>query len=113
MGRMSELDAQIKELRSCGEAIIGIADSLREMFTSAEPEPETPAVTEPVEEVKQLSFEEVRHRMTLVSQAGFSAEVKALIGKYGARRLSDIDPSRYGDLLREAESLGKQEDSDG
>ena len=28
MGKMSELDAQIKELRVCGETIIGIADAL-------------------------------------------------------------------------------------
>ena len=28
MGKMSDLDLQIKELRSCGEAIIGIANTL-------------------------------------------------------------------------------------
>ena len=31
---MSDLDLQIKELRSCGEAIIGIANTLAEMFSS-------------------------------------------------------------------------------
>ena len=31
MGKMSELDAQIKELRVCGETIIGIADALAGM----------------------------------------------------------------------------------
>ena len=34
MGKMSDLDLQIKELRSCGEAIIGIANTLAEMFSS-------------------------------------------------------------------------------
>ena len=55
------------------------------------------------------AFEEVRHRMTVIAQAGYSAEVKALITKYGARKLSDIDPSRFEGLLKEADALGKPE----
>lgn len=34
MGKMSDLDLQIKELRSCGETIIGIANTLAGMFSS-------------------------------------------------------------------------------
>ena len=98
MGKMSELDAQIKELRICGETIIGIADALAGMFSS-------PAEEEP----KVLTLEDVRHQMTVIAQSGFSAEVKALITKYGARKLSDIDPSQYESLLKEADALGKSE----
>lgn len=113
MGRMSELDALIKELRSCGEAINGIAETLTEMFSSqdtAEEPPRKPAKKTAAEKPKEaIPFEEVRHRMTVIAQAGFSAEVKALITKYGARKLSDIDPSKYEGLLKEADALGKQE----
>lgn len=104
MGRMSELDAQIKELRTCGETVIGIADALTEMFTSQAEEKKPPK-----EKPKAPSFEDVRHRMTLIAQAGFSVEVKALITKYGAKKLSDIDPSQYEGLLKEADALGKPE----
>ena len=45
--------------------------------------------------------------MTVIAQAGYSAEVKALITKYGARKLSDIDPSRFEGILKEADALGK------
>lgn len=107
MGKMSELDAQIKELRVCGETIIGIADALAGMFSSpAEGEPPKKAVKE---EPKVLTLEDVRHQMTVIAQSGFSAEVKALITKYGARKLSDIDPSQYESLLKEADALGKSE----
>lgn len=107
MGKMSELDAQIKELRVCGETIIGIADALAGMFSSpAEEEPPKKAVKE---ELKVLTLEDVRHQMTVIAQSGFSAEVKALITKYGARKLSDIDPSQYESLLKEADALGKSE----
>lgn len=104
MGKMSDLDLQIKELRSCGETIIGIANTLAGMFSSG-----TAEDTPPKEKPKTPAFEEVRHRMTVIAQAGYSAEVKALITKYGARKLSDIDPSRYEELLKEADALGKPE----
>ena len=103
MGKMSDLDLQIKELRSCGEAIIGIANTLAEMFSS--PAEDAP----PKEKPKVLTLEEVRHRMTVIAQAGYSVEVKALITKYGARKLSDIDPSQFEGLLKEADALGKPE----
>lgn len=110
MGKMSELDAQIKELRVCGETIIGIADALAGMFSSpAEEEPPKKAAKE---ELKVLTLEDVRHQMTVIAQSGFSAEVKALITKYGARKLSDIDPSQYESLLKEADALGKSEVGD-
>lgn len=111
MGKMSELDAQIKELRTCGETIIGIADALAGMFSSSAEE-ESPKKTPKKaakEEPRALTLEDVRHWMTLIAQSGFSAEVKALITKYGARKLSDIDPSQYGPLMEEADALGKPE----
>ena len=46
--------------------------------------------------------------MTVIAQAGYSAEVKPH-HKYGARKLSDIDPSRFEGLLKEADALGKPE----
>ncbi len=107
MGKMSELEMQIKELRSCGETILEIANTLAEMFSSQAED--TPPKAVPKEKPKTPAFEEVRHRMTVIAQAGYSAEVKALITKYGARKLSDIDPSRYEELLKEADALGKPE----
>ena len=102
MGKMSDLDLQIKELRSCGETIIEIANTLAGMFSSQAAENAPPK-----EKPKVLTLEEVRHRMTVIAQAGYSAEVKALITKYGARKLSDIAPSKFEGLLKEADALGK------
>lgn len=104
MGKMSDLDLQIKELRFCGETIIGIANTLAEMFSSLAAEDAPPK-----EKPKSFTLEEVRHRMTVIAQAGYSTEVKALITKYGARKLSDIDPSKFEGLLKEADALGKPE----
>ena len=37
MSKMSELDAAIAELRKCGETLIGVSETLRELFSSGEP----------------------------------------------------------------------------
>ena len=39
------------------------------------------------------------------SRAGHTAEVRALLVKHGAEKLSDIDPARYPALLADAEVL--------
>ena len=109
MGKMSELEMQIKELRSCGETILEIANTLAGMFSSETAEDAPPKAVPKENPKKTPTFEEVRHRMTVIAQAGYSTEVKALITKYGARKLSDIAPSRYEELLKEADALGKPE----
>ena len=74
------------------------------------PTPQQPAA-EPVDSLPDtepdtpLDFRDVRHRITLVAQAGHAEEIKALLNKFGASRLSDIDPSSYQAILEAAEAL--------
>lgn len=42
------------------------------------------------------------------SQNGFTAEVKGLIEKYGGAKLSDIVPTHYADIIKDAEVLGNE-----
>lgn len=128
MSKMSQLSAELDELRHCGEILIGISDTLREMFsgdedaaegkeTSAakpkgkakaakaapeqEKEPEKPAEPE-----KQLTLTDVRAVLAEKSKAGFTEEVKALIAKHGADRLSEVPETEYAALLADSEVLG-------
>ena len=39
MGKMSELAAELAELKRCGEVLIGISETLTEMFSGADEEP--------------------------------------------------------------------------
>ena len=39
------------------------------------------------------------------SHDGFTAEVRGLLEKYGASKLSQIDPSKYAAILADAEEL--------
>lgn len=54
---------------------------------------------------KVISIEDVRAVLTSKSQGGKQKEVKALIEKYGAHKLTDLDTSCYKDLLKDAEAL--------
>lgn len=66
----------------------------------------TPAEDLPWEK-KALTFEEVRRLLAQKSKSGYSKEIKALITKHGAEKLSDIKPSEYAALVAEAEVLGR------
>ena len=100
MSKMAELDAAVVELRRCGEALIGVSDTLRGLFSTSEEQPETTA-PKPVE--KTLTIEDVRPILAKKSLEGH--DIQALIHKYGAKKLSEVNPAHYADLLHEAEVL--------
>ena len=52
------------------------------------------------------TLKDVRSLMVEKSRQGFTEEVRALVRKYGADRLSDVDPSDYPLLMADAEVLG-------
>ena len=56
-------------------------------------------------EEKTLTMEEVRGVLAEKSRAGHTEEVKALLNKHGADKLSEIDPTEYAALLAEGEAL--------
>ena len=109
--------SRMKLLLQVTEDVQALADSLRELVEATQSGESEPVVTteptqgpktepEPqVEEVKQPTLEEVRGLLARKSQEGKSAEVKALIEKFGASRLSEIQPESYLDLMAEAEGL--------
>lgn len=100
MSKMSELDVVIADLRKAAEIICDAANELMRL-SSGEVAPSKPA--EPTKPV--LTLPEVRAILAEKSRAGHTAEIKALLVKYGAEKLSAIDPSQYEALLAEAEVL--------
>ena len=127
MGKMKLLFDVIGDLRSLTDSLQAIVDAVadnsaaeREMTITKEPEEASKAVKaaakntskkdvkpvakqEPKE--KPLVLEEVRAVLAEKSRAGHTAEVKELLSKYGADKLSAINPAEYAALLAEAEAL--------
>ena len=102
MGRISELELAIKDLRSAAATINEVANALAEMFsTTADEAPDAATPAEP-----QLTLEQVRAVLADKSRMGFTAEIRSLLQKYGAAKLSGIDPTNYKALVADAEVLG-------
>ena len=109
------------------DALEQLAKAIREIGTTptkeAEPEPKKKAkkaevkesapetATEPEETkaeepVKELTLTDVRGALAEKSRQGYVDEVKALIAKYGAQKLSDVDPKDYAAIMTDAEVIG-------
>jgi hypothetical protein len=57
------------------------------------------------EPVKEYTFTEVRTILADKSKAGHTAEVKEILAKHGAEKLSEIKPEEYAAVIAEAEVL--------
>ena len=106
MSKMSELSQALDELVSCGEGMIRAANALRNMYTAEEP-PVSQEETTPVETAvaKAYSFTDVRKAFSAKSHAGFTDQVKALIAKYGANKLSGVKEEDYPALMADLEVI--------
>lgn len=102
MSRMSDMAQTIEELRSAAAAISDAADWLTKMFS--EESQATDAPTSPPE--PELTLEQVRAVLADKSRKGHTAEIRTLLQKYGAAKLSGIDPVHYKALVANAEVLG-------
>ena len=99
MSKMSEMAMTIEELRRAAAAINEAANWLAEQFGNNEPSPDS-TPTEPV-----LTLEAVRAVLADKSRNGFTAQIRSLLQKYGADKLSGIDQVNYKALLADVEGL--------
>lgn len=92
----------MENLRSIAASLIAIADTLAE-------KKEVPEVQVPKEklqeEIVQLKLEDVRAVLADIARKGKTVMIRELLQKYGADKLSAVDPEKYSDLLKEAKEL--------
>lgn len=100
MSKMSEMAATIEDLRSAAAAINEAANWLAKQFSGDEPVPVETVTTEPV-----LTLEAVRAVLAEKSRTGFTAQIRSLLQKHGADKLSGVDPANYKALLADVEGL--------
>ena len=88
------------------EVLKAIAKSLNELAEILQGESES--VSPPkVEELKPLAvtLEQVRLTLASLSAEGKTAQVRDLIEKYGATKLSEVDPVHYAGLMEDAKNV--------
>ena len=103
MSKMSDMAQTIEELRTAAAAITDAANWLAQQFSDAGDA--EPATQSKPEEKPALTLEQVRAVLADKSRAGHTAAIRDLLQKYGASKLSQVDPKNYEALLRDAEVL--------
>ena len=126
MSKIKLLLDVVQDMRSLADSLQAVAEAVAdsgaaetELTTTKEPEKagktgktaakntvkkDTKAAKQEPEE-KPLTLEEVRAVLAEKSRSGHTEEVRELLAKHGADKLSEIDPAEYPALLAEAEVL--------
>lgn len=118
------MDINIRVRVDCPDimnSLLALAESISQIKAEGQVREETKMVKEkhevklkevqaPKEKVKEekskiVTLEEVRGLLAKLSQNGKQQEVKALIKKFGGRKLTDIPQEKYNELLKEAEVI--------
>ena len=118
MNKVTELlDAVVGVItcvRNLADSLQVVADVLTDMKSveviDAQPVAQIPEKESKTKKkkAKVYTFEDVRGVLAEKSQNGLTSEVKGLIAKFGGSKLSDIDPSNYEAIIKEAEVLGNE-----
>ena len=97
--------SRIKLLMEIKEDAENLASSIGVLLTALESDEELPKEERVKQEEKTYEIEDVRKILADKSRLGHTAKIRELLEKYGAKKLSEIDPSNYKDLVEDAEKL--------
>ena len=137
MNKTSEIDICIGELRTAAQSLAVVADSLTAlfgasavtagMFVQGGEDTDKKAVGESVNiadgkvkttqsaepKPKPVTLAQVRAVLAEKSRCGHTAQVRELLQKHGAAKLSAINPTEFESLISEAAAIGCGEKADG
>lgn len=85
-----------KNLRSLADSLTAVINAMADEKTTGSPAPTQP---------ESVSFEEVQAVLVGKSRAGHTDKVRDLLAKYGAKKLSEVDPAHYAALMAEGKKL--------
>lgn len=103
---INSLNALTKAVTALTEKITSeYLDTFEEIYNPETDEPKEESKEQPTPEQQTVTFVELRSRLSEISRNGHTAEVKELLRKFGADKLSDVAESDYTALLAEAEVI--------
>ena len=105
MSKIKLLLDVIEDMRRLADSLQTVADSIE---GNTDPAPEKPQSEEKIPQkhsAPAITIDQVRAVLAEKSGEGKTAEVKALLFKYDAGKLSGVKPEDYAALLEEAKKL--------
>ena len=109
MSRIKLLLDVVEDIRSLADSLQAVAAALGQSDSedAADPAPASAAPPAPADpSPKAITLEEVRAVLAERSHDGYTDQVRGLLQKYGAEKLSGVNPKHYAALLKDAEVLG-------
>ena len=97
--------SRIKLLMEIKEDAENLASSIGVLLTALESDEELSKEEKVKQEEKAYEIEDVRKILADKSRLGHTAKLRELLEKYGAKKLSEIDPSNYKSLVADVEKL--------
>ena len=97
--------SRIKLLMEIKEDAENLASSIGVLLTALESDEELPKEEKAKQEEKIYEIEDVRKILADKSRLGHTAKIRKLLEKYGAKKLSEIEPSNYKGLVADVEKL--------
>lgn len=97
--------SRIKLLMEIKEDAENLASSIGVLLTALESDEELPKEERVKQEEKTYEIEDVRKILADKSRLGHTAKIRKFLEKYGAKKLSEIEPSNYNDLVADVEKL--------
>jgi len=102
MSKVKLLLDVVSDMRSLADSIQAVCNAMAENESEKKSEP---VVSEKKTKQPEVTLEEVRAVLADKSRLGKTAEVRELIQKYGADKLSEVPKANYADILKDAEVL--------
>ena len=104
---LAALTAALQEFTA--QTTEGYINTFEEIYNPETDEPQAAEAPKeqptPKQEEATVTFVQLRSRLSEISRTGHTQEVKKLITRYGADKLSDIAEADYTAVLAEAEGL--------
>ena len=113
MNQLEMLEAIVKTLQQLADNITVYVKSMTdpdtpyaEIYDPAKDAPSEAQHPEPPKADPAVTLTDVRAVLAEKSRSGFKDDVKLLLQKHGAEKLSELAESEYAAVLKEAQALG-------
>ncbi|MGT2965302.1 hypothetical protein [Streptococcus acidominimus] len=105
MSYMKQLVEVVEAARTFAETLLDYCNSVEGLGQGDVSSLPEKAEVRVAEEEKLVDIVEVRKLLAEKSKAGKTEEIRKLLQKFGASKLSEIEPSQYAQVMKEGEAL--------
>ena len=101
---VNAIGAFTETLKRCGEKLVEASNDLEAMFSTQQPAAQEPA-QQAEADMRKVTIEKVRAVLLDKRRDGHRDEIKALLARYNANKLTEVKAEDYASLLAAAKEI--------